>query len=310
MLDKRDVRHHLRKMRAAPTCIALAVAAATVACAAQAVAEPAWKTVTFHSLDGKTQLTAALGRPSVEAARPALVLLHGCTGLRRQSGRMFPIYRAWSNLLAQAGYVLLVVDSAGSRGVGQTCTASAERRRMLAERPKDAYAALRYLQAQDRVRSDRIGVVGWSQGGATVLLSIAAKSSARPPGLAHDFRAAVAFYPGRCSDRQQARPFVDADPGTWTTTVPLLVLFGEADNWAPAAPCAELIAAAKTRGAPVEIKLYPGADHVFDAPNLKRRELPELRMRDGTVPITGTDPAARADALVRAPEFLRRHLGE
>jgi dienelactone hydrolase len=176
---------------------------------------------------------------------------------------------------------------------------------MFVERPKDAYAALRYLQAQPFVRPDRVGVVGWSQGGATVLLAIAAHNSARPSGLAHDFRAAVAFYPGRCSDRFQSRPFVNADPGSWTTAIPLLVLFGEADNWTPSAPCAELIAAAKARGAPAEIKLYPGALHVFDAPNLPRRELPAYRMASGVVPIVGTDHAARADALVRVKDFLR-----
>jgi dienelactone hydrolase len=280
---------------------------ALIACLIGAGGAAAQERVTFPSLDGRTTLVASLRRPQQEGPRPALVLLHGCPGLQT-NGRIYPLYRAWSQLFVAAGYVALTVDSAGSRGFGATCTASPARRTMLADRPKDTYGALEYLQAQPFVRADRVGAVGWSQGGATVLLSIGTRSPARPQGLAHDFRAAVAFYPGACSERLQTRPFVDAEPQSWTTAIPLLVLQGDADNWTPPGPCEEFIAGAKARGAPVEFKLYPGALHVFDAPGLQRRELPEYRMQNGVVPLAGSDPAARADARVRVGEFLRRHL--
>ena len=55
--------------------------------------------------------------------------------------------------------------------------------------------------------------------------------------------------------------------------------------------------------------VYPGAYHVFDAPDLPRRELPAYVTRAGVVPIVATDPAARADALQRVPAFLGRYLG-
>ncbi len=266
--------------------------------------------VSFPALVGNTTLVAHLVRPRADdTPRPALVLLHGCSGLQ-VGGRIFPLYRDWALQFAGRGYVVLIVDSAGSRGFGQTCTMSEARRIALAERPRDAYAALKYLQTLPYVRPDRIGVVGWSQGGGTILRAIGAHSFGRPDGLTHDFRAAVAFYPGLCSERLQSRPLVDAEPNSWTTTIPLLVLQGEADNWTPAGPCAAFIADAKARGATVEFKLYPNAFHVFDGPNYPLRELPAYRMANGVVPITGTEPAARADALVRVPEFLQRHLGE
>jgi dienelactone hydrolase len=282
-------------------CAFLAAIAGGLGCA------NAQEQVTFPSLDGKTTLNAYLAGRADGNPRPALVLLHGCGGLQA-SGKMFPVYRAWGQILAAKGYVTLTVDSAGSRGFGQTCTGSAARRTVLADRPKDAYAALQYLQAQPFVRPDRAGVVGWSQGGRTVLLAIRSDSTARPPALAHDFRAAVAFYPGGCSERLQSRPFVDAEPRTWASAVPLLVLLGGADNWTPPAPCETFIAGAKARGASIEMKLYPGAYHVFDAPNLARRELSDYRLPNGTVPIVATDRNARADALVRVPEFLRQYL--
>ena len=75
---------------------------------------------------------------------------------------------------------MLVVDSATSRGFGQTCSAGPDRITMWRDRPKDAYAALQYLQAQPFVQADRVGVMGWSQGGGVVLLTINDKSIGRP----------------------------------------------------------------------------------------------------------------------------------
>ena len=283
---------------------------ATVICALSvgaAAAQPTTDRVTFASADGKTTLVASLMRPVGEEPRPALVLLHGCSGLQR-NGRVFPLYRNWSRLFVANGYVVLVVDSAGSRSFGETCTGRPERRVMFAERPRDAYAALQYLQAQPFVRPDRVGVVGWSQGGATILLTIRTDSSARPAGLKADFRAAVALYPGLCDEHLQATLIGEAAARSWTTAIPLMVLQGAADNWTPAPRCEAFTAGAKARGAPVEFKLYPNAHHTFDAPNMALHPLPAYRTANGVVPLIGTDEAARADALVRVPEFLRRHL--
>ena len=68
--------------------------------------------------------------------------------------------------LVVQGYVVLAVDSATSRGFGQTCSAGPDRITMWRDRPKDAYAALQYLQAQPFVQAERVGLMGWSQGGA------------------------------------------------------------------------------------------------------------------------------------------------
>jgi len=75
-------------------------------------------------------------------------------------------------------------------------------------------------------------------------------------------------------------------------------------------PCQAFIGAVAARGAPVWMQIYPGAYHAFDAPNLAKRERPEYITRAGVVPIVATDPAARADALQRVPEFFARYLGD
>ncbi len=298
---RRDMGQSMSRSFLLASLIALALSAAATATAAQ-------EAVNFTSLDGQTSLTAYLSRPEGDAPRPALVLMHGCSGLLNAKGKLRSMYRAWTSALVVQGYAVLAVDSASPRGFGQTCSPGEERVTMWHDRPKDAYAALQYLQSQPFVQPDRVGLMGWSQGGGVVLLSINDKSIGRPAGLAHDFKAAVSFYPGACSEKLQSKPYTQVEPQSWTTQVPLLLLFGEADTWTPFAPCEAFIAAAKARGNPVELKSYPAAEHAFDAPNLPRTELPAYRKGDGPNPVVATDREARTDAFPRVLEFLKLHL--
>ena len=286
------------------TLFALALSAAATAAAA------ASETVHFTSLDGATNLTAFLSRPADQGdtPRPALVLLHGCSGLLTKAGRITPHYRSWIRALLQKGYVVLAVDSATPRGFGQTCTTGPDLKTMLRDRPKDAYAALQYLQAQPFVKGDHVGLIGWSQGRGVVLTTINHKSTGRPADIKQDFRAAVSFYPGACSERRQSKPYTEVEPDSWTTKMPLLLLMGEADTWTPYPPCAAFLEAAKARGNSIEIKSYPGAVHAFDAPDLDRVELPQYRSGDGPIPVEETDEEARADAILRVLAFLKQHL--
>jgi dienelactone hydrolase len=292
--------------------IAFALALAPAAAAQQAEPDApdnrALETVHFASLDGKTNLTAYLGRHPGDAPRPAVVLMHGCSGLLNAQARIIPLYRAWMRALFAKGYDVLTVDSAASRGFGQTCTAGPDRITMWRDRPSDAYAALGYLQAQPAVQPDRIALMGWSQGGGVVLLTINDKSIGRPAALKHDFKTAVSFYPGACSETYQSKPWTAVEPQGWTAQLPLLVLFGAADTWTPLAPCEAFLMGAKARGNPVELKIYPSAVHAFDAPNLPRTELSAYRTGNGPVPVIGTDRQARADAFPRVLEFLKLHL--
>jgi dienelactone hydrolase len=262
----------------------------------------AQETVHFASLDGTTELDGYLYRPSGEGRHPAVVGLHGCSGLfSRATGAIAPIYREWAAELNRLGYVVLLVDSFRPRNHGEMCSILGFELDLYRALPKDAYGALWYLQSQPFVRGDRIALVGWSQGGGVALFSIGAQSLGRPANLPQgDFRAAVAFYPGSCN--------IERQPSDWSSRIPLLVLMGAEDVWTPAAPCQAFLDRAIGRGAPIEMQIYPGAYHTFDAPNQTRTELPAYRTRAGVVPIVGTDPAARQDALVRVPAFLARYL--
>jgi dienelactone hydrolase len=281
-------------------CAWIVVAIATAAAAQQKVQ--------IESLDGddhapSTRLDAYLFRPAQAArAAPFVVFMHGCSGLiSATSHRIMSREMDWAAKLDALGIGVLMVDSFATRAPGEECSRSGFKAWVYKRRPADAYGALAYLQRQPFVASDRIALVGWSNGGGATLFAVAQASPGRPARLAGpDFRAAVAFYPGSCSERRM---------GTgWTTSIPLLILIGGADVWTPAGPCRELADHAVVRGAPVEFHAYPGAYHDFDWPHAKRRELTAYKTRDGVVPISGEDPAAHADAVRRVEGFLRTHL--
>lgn len=241
--------------------------------------------------------------PSGDARHPAIIFLHGCSGLGG-AGAINPRELAWAAELNRLGYTVLMVDSFVPRGIANTCslrvTNSARWFDLMEKRKRDARGALRYLQSQPYVQPDRIGVIGWSQG-AGVVLMVLNTNSARLPAEASpaSFRAAVAFYPVLCSEKEQ--------PSDWRSNVPLLLLQGWKDTWTRAPPCKSFVDAAVARGAKIEMQIYPDAYHDFDALGVPLDTL-NVYSPEGTYPYVATDPAARKDAFVRVPAFLARYL--
>ena len=266
-------------------------AAVALALAAPAAAE----TVTFPA-DGVT-LTAVMARPAGPGPFPAVVALHGCSGLNGRNGGLAPRHADWAERLVAGGFLVLLPDSFGSRGAGPQCRTEDRVTRPSRERVADALAAKAYLQTRTDVKANAISLLGWSNGGSTVLYVV--KRGREAADGKPEFAKAVAFYPG-CR--------VPAESGRWHARLPLMILIGAADDWTPAEPCRALAAAAKAAHEPVSITVYPGAYHDFDHPGLAVRTKDDLAYTaDGSgTAHTGTDPAARADALTRVPEFLAR----
>lgn len=281
--------------------VLLAVLAAAAA-GAQALEQPLVLRIPAHAAErsagGPAELDALLRLPAGPGPHRAVVLLHGCAGMRGASGELMSRDADWGARLAALGHVVLHVDSLSPRGERSLCGQGDDRRvRMSVERARDAYAALLFLQARPDVRADAVALMGWSNGGGTVLWTLSRESRARPAGLRHDFAAGIAFYPG-CRTLAQRRE-------AWQPVAPILLLVGEADDWTPAPPCVDL--AART-GTALELRLYPGAHHDFDAPDARLRVRTGIgATADGTATL-GTDPAGRADALRRVPEFLAAKL--
>ena len=155
-------------------------------------AAPKVQQVSFQTADGLT-LQGWLYVPTQPGQHPAVVALHGCAGLVGDNGKPSERHEDWGQRLAGQGFVALFPDSFGSRGLGPQCKVADREVRPSHERVEDALAALAYLAAQTNVQRQAISLMGWSNGGSTVLYSVEPKHA---PRTGADFAKAVAFYPG------------------------------------------------------------------------------------------------------------------
>ncbi len=245
--------------------------------------------------DGDVTLKATVYRPEGNGPFPAIVGMHDCAGLTNPAGAIASKYREWAQLLVKDGFIVLFPESYGSRGMGNQCATRNRPVRPDRERVADANAARRWLESQPDVRPDHISLMGWSNGGSSVLWTVRPQ---RKSDDKRDFRSAVALYPG-CRRLETT---------AWSTRVPTLILIGGADDAASAQDCEHMVAGAKGRSARISIVVYPGAFHDFDHPNRP----PQVRSgyafsTDGSGRIhTGTNAAARADSIKRVPQWLAR----
>ncbi len=128
-------------------------------------------------------LQGELYAPTGVGPFPAVVLLHGCRG-------MTDGIRFWAEKLAGWGFVTLVLDSFGPRGVSEACLNPAGFPPMT--RAFDAYLAADYLRALPFVSNQKVGVLGHGHGGWSALYLSdrwAEFAGVRP------FDAIVALYP-------------------------------------------------------------------------------------------------------------------
>ena len=277
--------------------VLLLVLLASSGCAGLGTTE---SSVRFTNLTPAAPLTidALLVRPRGDGPFPAVVQFHGCGGLEPQSYR-------WAHWLADRGYVALVVDSFGPRGVKGDCRTGPHEPPITA-RFDDAMGALAYLQALPFVRGDRVAAIGWSQGGVYAMSVVNGPSleRAKARGVklpAVGFAAAIGVYPGGCQslvNEQVIRP--------------VLVLIGGADDWTPAAVCRQMVEAMKTRGADISIVVYPGAYHYFDVEGREQTVLEEVENElkpGGHGATVAYQAAAAADAYRQVETFLARYLG-
>jgi carboxymethylenebutenolidase len=252
--------------------------------------------VSFPSADGKTTLSAYVFMPAKRgAAMPAVVLMHGRGGVyskaakgRYDATRISQRHRAWGALWAANGYVAVLVDSFGPRGYPAGFPRYSYNTRPdavneVTMRPLDAYGTLAWLRSRKDIAGDRVGLLGWSNGGSAALAAMAAGPGFGRPESQQGFNAALVFYPacrlrGRFGDGY--RPYA-----------PVRVFHGTADEETSYRRCRALVERSQKAGGDIAITLYPGATHGFDDPGRARQSIAANRK-------------AKDDATARALRFF------
>lgn len=221
--------HRMRSLSLLVLCTSLLAAG----CTPTHVAVPALPASDVARIAGHLRIPAGAG------PFPAVVLLHGCGGIRANAHR-------WARHLGVHGYATLVLDSFGPRRVSEIC--SDFRRVPLDRRIADAWAGLRFLARRPDIAPERIAVMGFSNGGVVALDAVDAIDAM---AISERFSAAVALYP-ECRGRSPV------------FGVPVQIIIGDRDDWTLAESCRDIARASRTAGVPIELAIYPGAEHAFD----------------------------------------------
>lgn len=221
--------------------------------------------------------------PAVNGSYPAVVMLHGCSGAYNDSGGISNIYREWADRLTAAGYVALLVDSFTPRNTPDQCgNGAGVGVSEIFDRPKDAVAAYQYLTTANLgVAAARVGLLGWSHGGSTVMSTLATTdpvntTSASALATGSPFRVGVAFYPGgglsdsRCGTYNGAPKscWKGLSTSVWDSYAPLFIHHGTADTTTSLSNVQTRVTKAQSQagGASVSLTAYTDAQHKFDDP--------------------------------------------
>jgi dienelactone hydrolase len=265
------------------------------------------------------RIAGQLRIPRTNTRAPAVVLMHGSSGIRTNAFR-------WADELLGFGVAVFIVDSFGGRGISDTATDQSQLDTVAMT--LDAYRALAVLGRHPRIDADRIAVMGFSKGGSVALYSSLRRfQRVHGPGPLM-FAAHLGFYPA-CQRR-----FIDGED---VSDRPIRIFHGEADDWLPIAPCREYVERLRKAGKDAMLVAYAGAHHGFDlhlAPpslwlaNVQRGPTGDLEERPGGLMVLartgepfssshpcivrgatiGYHPEAHRQALLDVKSFLRSAL--
>lgn len=235
----------------------------------------------IETYDRQGRLWARLFQPNPRihpGPHPAIAMFHGGGGVNQAA-------MARARWLRDQGFVVVVVDSFGSRGVEQNWVTYTPYGADM--RAQDAVASVRYLRSLPDVDRSRIYIGGGSQGGWAVLRTLTANAPWSEEAR-QTIAAGIAMWPVCRRDRPGAVPL-----GPFVR--PVLFLQGSADTATPPAFCEDLGRHPGNRNV-----VYEGATHSFDivAPP---RQHPYWKYR------MEYDPLATARSRTEIIEWTRKH---
>ncbi len=286
--------------------------------------------VNITNPSGGSPLRSVLFIPAAASTVPAIVVMHGSGGLWSNTdvNKMASQFNSWIDSFRLYKIAALFIDSYTARNVITFHDVAPPDNIFLAAefvRPRDAYEGLNYLRTLNRIKPNKIALMGFSHGGTTVLstmvdaaaiakttawslinnnvtYTIGVLSPAAKP-TAGGFVAAVSFYPGAAMFSYYGRPGTPSN-GKYINYAPLIIhaaandplyttTYTNSDNNTLINAYDGLILKAQLNASSTTITkyVYVGAAHSFDG-----------------VTNSGADADASKLARTRSLDFLKLYL--
>ena len=227
-----------------------------------------WDTVKVTDTRFNEEVKLKITKQTKWNPSPTIIILHGCDGAQQH-------YQNWGRLVNSWGYNAIFPDSFGSRNVYNVCQHPGG---VNAKQRSEDIAAVAEWINQQKWHKGKIGVIGFSHGGLSIL-----QASNFP--INDKISAMVAYYPW--CERMYDKP-----------KIPVQIHIGLSDDWTPAARCTNL-------SDEYDFHAYENATHSFDidAPPRKRGG------HFGSEYYLEHNPTAFKLSEQRSKEFFRKHIG-
>jgi uncharacterized protein len=194
------------------------------------------------------KVTGELRLPSRPGPLPAVLILHGSAGVDGRGA-------FHAEALNHAGIATLEIDMFQGRG----------RPRFTRDNMPHVFESLQRMAGHPRIQPDRIGVMGFSWGGALSLFTSSHEVTRRYSTGGAQFAAHLPFYPVCWAHRTVlagTNPGYPRSTYARVTGAPVHILAGDRDDYDDPDSCARFVAElpAKVRSS-FSLTIYPGATH-------------------------------------------------
>lgn len=223
--------------------------------------------------------------PDDDAPRPAVLIFHGCGGLRAHLPRYAEAARA-------SGRRAFIVDSHAARGFGRAvalATVCTGLRLRGAERAGDVLAAVEGVARRPDVDGARLILGGWSHGGWSIMEALSAEPAPGALGVADPASCDLSRVRGVWLSYPYIGPLAANRMRPWRCRPRTAWVTARRDHLTSVANARRVEAMLRGSGVPVD-DWTPDAAHAFDEP--------------GGVGPGAYDPALAEDAVDRFAAFL------
>lgn len=208
-----------------------------------------------------------IARPDEKGRSPVVLLFHGCGGLVGEEGEK-EIMRGYAQTAVDAGYVAIIVDSLGPRGidfetaVSRVCKGLTLRGRA---RAGDVLAAVEFAKRQSFIDAENIVLAGWSHGGWAVMDTMTMDLKNHWPAAMK--RPTAAILDG-LKGVYLTYPFCGfpalSHERAWAHRPLTSVVVAEDDSVVQLGRCAQTLIKMDADGVTLEVEVFENVTHAFD----------------------------------------------